>query len=246
MSFFRLDNKVAIITGAAGAIGSATARLLSQQGAELLLADVSFEEVTHLAQSLGSKALPLKADFSLVKDCQAVVEAAVQHFGQLDILVNNVGICPRIPFLDSSEADWDRIVATNQKSMFFCSQAAAPHLKETRGRIISLASYGGRAGAAANAAIYSGTKGAVISLTKSLARELAPHVLVNAIAPGAIDTGMVRSLPPDRLAALVETIPLKRLGTPEEVAAAVLFLSSSECGYMTGATIDLNGGWMML
>lgn len=246
MSPFRLDTKVAIITGAAGAIGNATARLLSQQGAELLLADISFEEVADLAQSLDCRAVPLKADFSLVSDCQSAVEAALQHFGRLDILVNNVGICPRIPFMDSTETDWDRIVATNQKSMFFCSQVAAPHLRKSKGRIISLASYGGRAGAAANASIYSGTKGAIISLTKSLARELAPDVLVNAIAPGAIDTGMVRSLPPDRLAALVEMIPLKRLGTPEEVAAAVLFLASSECGYMTGATIDLNGGWMML
>jgi 3-oxoacyl-[acyl-carrier protein] reductase len=246
MRFFRLDNKVAMISGAAGAIGSATARLLSLQGAALLLADVSFEEVTRLAESLGSRVLPLKADFSMVEDCQSAVETAVKHFGQLDVLVNNVGICPRIPFLDSSEKDWDRIVAINQKSMFFCSQAAAPHLRKSRGRIISLASYGGRAGAAAYASIYSGTKGAIISLTKSLARELAPDVLVNAVAPGAIDTEMVRSLPPDRLSALVETIPLKRLGTPEEVAAAILFLSSSECGYMTGATIDMNGGWMML
>ncbi|MEW5979314.1 MAG: SDR family NAD(P)-dependent oxidoreductase [Acidobacteriota bacterium] len=246
MSVFRLDGKAAIITGAAGAIGSATAKLLSQQGAKLLLVDISFKGAECLADSLGTNALALKADLALVADCQAAVAKAVQHFGQLDIVVNNVGICPRISLMDSTEADWERIVAINQKSMFFCSQAAVPHLRKSKGRIISLASYGGRAGAAANAAIYSGTKGAIIALTKSLARELAPDVLVNAIAPGAIDTGLVRSLPPDHLSALVETIPLKRLGTPEEVAAAVLFLSAQECGYMTGATIDLNGGWMML
>lgn len=246
MSLFRLDGKVVIVTGAAGAIGSATARLLAAQGAQLLLADQAGEEVKALAQALGRDALDQTADVSLVSDCQAVVARAVQHFGKLDVLVNNVGICPRISFLDSTEADWERIVATNQKSMFFCSQAAAPYLRESRGRIVSLSSYAGRAGAAANASIYSGTKGAIVSLTKALARELAPEVLVNAIAPGAIDTSLVSNLPPDRLAAVVETIPLKRLGTPAEVAAAVLFLSSSECSYMTGATIDLNGGWMML
>jgi NAD(P)-dependent dehydrogenase (short-subunit alcohol dehydrogenase family) len=246
MSVFRLDNKVAVITGAAGGIGAAVAKVLSLQGARLLLADLEFDKVQALAATIGRDAVPCRADFARVSDCRMVIEKAVEHFGELDILVNNVGICPRIPFLDSTEEDWERIVAINQRSMFFCSQAAAPHLRKSKGRIVSMASYGGRAGGAANASIYSGTKGAVISLTKSLARELAPDVLVNAVAPGAIDTALVRNLPPEKIAALVETIPLKRLGTAEEVASAVLFLAASDCGYLTGATIDMNGGWMML
>lgn len=246
MSVFRLDNKVAAITGAAGAIGSTVARLFSEQGAKLLLADLDLERLEPLAATLASGAAPCRADFALVADCRMVIEKTVEKFGNLDILVNNVGICPRIPFLDSTEEDWERIVAINQRSMFFCSQAAAPHLRKSKGRIVNMASYGGRAGGAANASIYSGTKGAIISLTKSLARELAPDVLVNAVAPGAIDTALVRNLPPEKIAALVETIPLKRLGTPEEVARAVLFLAAEDCGYLTGATIDINGGWMML
>jgi meso-butanediol dehydrogenase / (S,S)-butanediol dehydrogenase / diacetyl reductase len=246
MSVFRLDNKVAVVTGAAGSIGTAVANLFSMQGARLLLADVEFDKVQALAAALPGEAFPCRADFGKVSQCRAVIEKAVEHYAQLDILVNNVGICPRISFLDSTEEDWERIVAVNQRSMFFCSQAAAPHLRKSKGRIVSLASYGGRAGGAANASIYSGTKGAIISLTKSMARELAPDVLVNAVAPGVIDTALVRNLPPEKIAALVETIPLKRLGTAEEVAYAVLFLAANDCGYLTGATIDINGGWMMI
>ena len=184
MSVFRLDNKVAVITGAAGSIGTAIARLLSRQGARLVLADLELDRLQALAATLGGEAVLCRADFARVSDCRMAIEKAVENFGHLDVLVNNVGICPRIPFLDSTEEDWERIVAINQRSMFFCSQAAAPHLRRSNGRIVSIASYGGRAGGAANASIYSGTKGAVISLTKALARELAPDVLVNAVAPG--------------------------------------------------------------
>lgn len=246
MSFFRLDGKVAIITGAGGAIGAATARMFSSQGARLLLVDVDFPAVETLAQQIGSNAVPYCADLSQVSNCRATIEQAVRAFGQLHILVNNAGICPRIPFLDATEEDWERIVAINQKSMFFCSQAAVPHLRRTRGVIISLASFAGRAGAVANASIYSGTKGAIIALTKALARELAPDVRANAVAPSSVDTPMVRALPEERLAVLVDSIPLKRLGNPEEVAATILYLAADECRYMTGATIDVNGGLMML
>jgi meso-butanediol dehydrogenase / (S,S)-butanediol dehydrogenase / diacetyl reductase len=246
MSVFRLDGKVAIITGAGGAIGAATARIFSSQGARILLVDVDFPAVETLAQQIGSNAVAYCADLSQVSNCSAAIEQAVRSFGQLHILVNNAGICPRIPFLESNEQDWERIVAINQKSMFFCSQAAAPHLKKTRGVIISLASFAGRAGAVVNASIYSGTKGAIIALTKALARELAPDVRANAVAPSSVDTPMIRGLPEERLAELVDSIPLKRLGNPEEVAATILYLAADECRYMTGATIDVNGGLMML
>jgi NAD(P)-dependent dehydrogenase (short-subunit alcohol dehydrogenase family) len=246
MNPFRLDGKVAVITGAGGLIGSATARLFAAQGARLLLTDLDSNSVDALAVEIGSSAVSWSTDLAQVSSCQTLIEKTIDTFGQLNILVNNVGVCPRVPFLESSELDWERIVSINQKSMFFCSQASAPHLAKTLGCIVSTASFAGRAGAVANASIYSGTKGAIIALTKALARELAPDVRVNAVAPGAIDTPMVRALPPERLAALIETIPLKRLGTAQEVAAAMLFLAADTCCYMTGATIDINGGWMML
>lgn len=246
MSPFRLDGKVVLITGAGGLIGSATARLFAAQGARLLLNDLDADSLHALTAEIGSSADSWTCDISQVSSCQSLVKKTIDIFGRLDVLINNVGICPRISFLESNELDWERIVSINQKSMFFCSQAAAPHLKHTLGSIISTASFAGRAGAVADASIYSGTKGAIIALTKAFARELAPDVRVNAVAPGAIDTPMVSALPPERLAALIETIPLKRLGTAQEVAAAMLFLACDACRYMTGATIDINGGWMML
>lgn len=246
MTMFRLDGTAVLITGAAGEIGSAVARLFARQGARLALADIAQDRVRSLAVDLGPHATAFCADFSTAEGCRAAVEEAVTKLGRLDVLVNNVGICPRIPFLEATEDDWDRIIAVNQKSMFFCSLYAAPHLQQSKGRIVSLASYAGRAGAAANASIYSGTKGAIIAMTKAIARELAPDILVNAVAPGAIDTEMVRALPPERLAVLLDTVPLKRLGTTDEVAATVLFLAAGDCGYLTGVTLDVNGGWTMV
>lgn len=246
MEPFRLDGRVVVITGAAGRIGSSTARLFASRGALLVLADVDAgTNMESLIREIGSPALPWNGDLSQVAKCYELIETAVSTFGRLDTLINNAGICPRISFLDSSEADWDRIVSANQKSMFFCSQAAARHLMETKGSIISTASYAGRAGAMANASIYSGTKGAIVALTKTLARELAPHVRVNAIAPGAIDTPMVRNLLPEQLRSVIQTIPLNRLGTTEDVAAAMLFLAAEESRYITGSTIDINGGTFM-
>lgn len=142
MSVYGLDNKVAVITGAAGEIGSATAHLFARQGARLFLADLAYQKVETLAAEIGSRAVPFAADFSRVVDCRACIEAAVERLGRLDILVNNVGICPRTSFLDATEVDWERIVDVNQKSMFFCSQFAAPFLRQTKGRIISLGGTG--------------------------------------------------------------------------------------------------------
>lgn len=241
---FRLDGKVALITGAAGEIGSAIVRLFGAQGAAVAGADVREELLEAVLKDAGPFASAHSANVATAEGCQALIEEVTARHGRLDVLVNCAGICPRIAFLDATEEDWEKIVAVNQKSMFFCSQAAAAHLRASKGRIVSLASYAGRAGAAAHASIYSGTKGAVIAMTKAIARELAPDVLVNAVAPGAIDTAMVNVLPPARLKRLVHNIPLQRLGTVDEVAEAVLFLSAA--GYITGATLDVNGGWMML
>jgi NAD(P)-dependent dehydrogenase (short-subunit alcohol dehydrogenase family) len=245
---FRLDHKVAIVTGAARGVGAATARLLAKQGANIAAADVRFEEVQQLARDVGFAVKPYRVDVANVAELRVFVDAVVADFGRIDVLVNNAGICPRLPFADSTEADWERLVNVNAKSQYFLMQAVCPVMKrQGGGRIINMASTGGRVGSFANASIYSGTKGAIVMFTKSVAREVAADgILINCVAPGVVDTDLVRNLPPDRLQALCEQIPLKRLARPEEIAALIAFLASDECSYCTGATFDINGGWVML
>lgn len=245
MDPFRLDNRVAIITGGGGTIGSATARQMTARGARVLLADLNRKEAESVAAQLGAFAVACEADLSQPVHCRNVIAACVQKFGRLDVLVNNVGICPRRSIVDSTEEDWERIVGINQKSMFFCSQASIPELRKTKGSIISVASYAGRAGAAVDACIYSGTKGAIISMTKAMARELAPDILVTAVAPGPVESDLVRGVSPERLKAISDAIPLQRLARADEVATSICFLASPAASYLTGVTLDVNGGWYM-
>ena len=235
---FRLDDKVAIVTGAARGIGRAIAGALTQQGATV--AGVDLAEVTGVAKAY-------RADVSQVAAIKQLVADVVRDFGRIDILVNNAGICPRLPFVDSTEADWEKLVSVNAKSQYFLMQAVRPVMKQQGGgRIINMASTGGRTGSFANASIYSGTKGAIIMFSKSVAREVAADgILINCVAPGCIDTELIGNLPPEKVQALCNQIPLKRLGRPAEVAALVAFLASDECSYCTGATFDINGGWIM-
>ncbi len=204
-------------------------------------ADLRLEEITGAAEAY-------RVDVSQVAELRKFVDDVVRDFGRIDILVNNTGICPRLPFFDSTEADWDKLVNVNAKSQYFLMQTVCPVMKKQGGgRIINMASTGGRVGGFANSSIYTGTKGAIVMFSKSVAREVAADgILVNCIAPGVMDTDLMRNLPPDRVKAICEQIPLKRLGKPEEIAAFIAFLASDECSYCTGATFDINGGWIML
>ena len=245
---FRLDHKVAIVTGAAQGLGAATARTLAAQGAIVALADVNFEEVRRVAADCGPQARAYRVDVSRIPELKDFAAAVARDLGRIDILVNNAGICPRLPFAESTEEDWDRLVDVNAKSQYFLMQAVCPIMRsQGRGRVINVASTGGRTGAIVNASIYSGTKGAIAMFTKSVAREVAADgILVNCIAPGVMDTEIMRNFPADRVQAIRESIPLKRLGDPREVAAVIAFMASDECSYCTGATFDVNGGWLML
>jgi len=245
---FRLDQKVAIVTGAARGVGAATTRLLAKQGARIAAADVRIEEMQQLAADLNDAVKSYEVDVADVARLAGFVDAVVADFGRIDVLVNNAGICPRLPFTDSSEADWDQLMNVNARSQYFLMQAVCPIMKrQGGGRIINLASTGGRVGSFANASIYSGTKGAIVMFSKSVAREVAADgILINCVAPGIVDTDLIRNLPPERIQALCEQIPLKRVARPEEVAALIAFLASDECSYCTGATFDINGGWLML
>lgn len=245
---FRLDDKVALVTGAARGIGAATACTLAKQGARVAVADLDQDGVKIIADQIGIGAEAFRADLSKVEECKALVAAVVGKYGRLDILVNNAGICPMQPFGTAAEADWDKLMNVNARSQYFLMQAVCPIMKRHGGgRIINLSSAAGRVGSVLNASIYSGTKAAILMISKSIAREVAADgILVNCVAPGPIKTDIQRNLQADRLKAACEQIPLKRFGEPEEVAALIAFLASDECSFCTGATFDVNGGWFML
>jgi len=247
-ALFRLDDKVALVTGAARGIGAATARTLARQGARVATADLDEDGARKVADEIGNGAKAFRADVSSVHQCRALVESVAATFGRIDILVNNAGICPPQPFGSATEAEWDNLMNVNAKSQYFLMQAVVPVMKrQGGGRIINLSSAAGRVGSVLNASIYSGTKAAILMFSKSIAREVAADgILVNCVAPGPIKTDIQRNLPPDRLKAACEAIPLKRFGEPEEVAAVIAFLASDEASFCTGATFDVNGGWFML
>ena len=245
----RLSGKIAILTGAARGIGRAIAQLMVKEGAKVVVCDVDFEAAQETAQALagsGNKALALRLDVSKPKEALAVVQDVKRRFDRIDILVNNAGICPRIPLLEVSESDFDRIVSVNLKGTFFMSQAVSPVMQEQQsGRIVNVSSIAARTGGVAASSVYGATKAGMIAFTKSFARTLAPSVAVNAVAPGVVDTDMVMRLPAQEVTTILNQVPLGRLAQPEEIASAVVFLASEEASYMTGATVDVNGGWLM-
>jgi len=247
-NLFRLDGQVAVVTGAAKGVGAATARVLSSLGARVAAVDSDETGVSAIVQELESESKAYVLDVSDVSAGKKAIKMIAKEFGRIDILVNVAGICPRLPFLKSSVSDWDLIFNVNARSQFFLIQAVCPVMKlQGGGRIVNVASTAGRTGTFSNASIYSGTKGAIAMFTKSIAREVAEdNILVNCIAPGVLDTRLMWDLPKESRESLCQQIPLKRLGRPEEVAHCIAFLVSRECSYATGATFDINGGWLML
>ncbi|MFZ4814098.1 MAG: SDR family NAD(P)-dependent oxidoreductase [Phototrophicaceae bacterium] len=245
-----VSGKVAIVTGAARGIGAATAVQLAADGASVALLDIDYEETEQVAATLrqnGHNAQVFVVDLSDVPKIDGVVAEVVKTFGRVDILVNNAGICPRIP-LDEMTVEWfDRIVNINMRSVFFMTRAVANDMKKRRwGRIVNISSTGGRIGGVHNSTVYSATKGAVLSMTKSMAREYAADgILINSIAPGAVETRMF-DIDPEAKQAYIETVPLRRLADPSELAVSIVQLCSSEMTWVTGATLDVNGGVVMV
>ena len=244
----RLAGKVVLITGAAGGIGTAIARAVTAESATVVLCDINLEGARRLASELtgeGRSAAAYALDISRPPEIAAVIEEVVKRHQRIDVLVNNAAICPRIPLEEVTEADFDRIVGINLKGTFFVSQAVSPVMsRQGSGRIVNISSVGARTGGVAASSVYAATKAGIIAITKSYARTLAPGVTVNAIAPGVVDTDMMR-IPSEQVAAIVDQIPLGRLADPEEIASVVVFLASEDASYFTGATLDVNGGWFM-
>lgn len=244
MQLLRLKGKVAVVTGSSRGIGRSIALAFAKEGADLVINYLASEdrarEVASKICSMGRKAIVVRADVSSIREVNDMINACVERFSKLDILVNNAADFSTMEFsLDNPDWEgWQRMVDVNIKGMLVCSQAASRHmLKRGSGNIINIV-----ADFAGGGLSYMLTKPAGIPLTKGLARTLAPRVRVNAIKPGSIDTGWVSALPDEDQRKLKESIPLKRWGQPEDVAKVAVFLASDESAYITGTVITVDGG----
>ena len=242
-----LDGKVAIVTGASRGIGRAAAVALARQGAKVVInfagnlaaANAVLAEITEA----GGEAMLFQANVADGAAVEAMVKATLDRFGRIDILVNNAGITRDNLLMRMKEEDWDAVVDTNLKGIFLCTKTVARQMmKQRAGKIINMASVVGVMGNAGQAN-YAAAKAGVIGFTKSMAKELAArNVLVNAIAPGFITTDMTRVLTEEVKEGLLGAIPLGRLGAPEDIAHVVVFLASDAANYITGQTINVDGG----
>lgn len=244
------ENKVAIVTGAAKGIGYGIALTLAKEKAKVVLGD--FDQATNensakeIEKITGSECLAIKCDVSKKEDTDNLVEAALEKFGAVDVLVNNAGIYPYNAFLEMSEADWDRVININLKSVFLCSQAAAKVMKEGS-KIVTVSSIASLVGFE-NLTHYCASKGGVNGMIRALALELAhKKINVNAVAPGAIDTPGAdwQSMNKEETDQLLSQIPLKRVGLSEDIANAVVFLASPKSDYITGQVVVVDGGWTL-
>ena len=245
-----LAGRVALVTGGARGIGLACATGLSRAGASVVITDRLDREGEAAARALsagGGKAAFVAADLSRTPEIAPLVEKAGRAFGRLDILVNNAGIISEVPSESLTEDQWDRLMSINLKAVFFVSQAVLPWMvRQGGGAIVSLSSLAARVGGIITAPDYAVSKAGVIGLTRTLARQYGPKgIRVNAVAPGPILTEMTRHWSEDVRRDFIARIPLRRLGTAEDVASVVVFLAGPDSGYITGATIDINGGLHM-
>ncbi|MCA6072320.1 MAG: 3-oxoacyl-[acyl-carrier-protein] reductase [Endomicrobium sp.] len=246
----RLRGKSAVITGSAQGIGRAIAEVFASEGAQLVISDISIESAQKTAEEIkvkyGVETVAVAGNVAKLEDCGALIEASLDKFSKIDILINNAGITKDNLVLRMSEAEWDAVIAVNLKGVFNCIKIASkPMLKQRQGRIINIASVVGQMGNAGQVN-YSASKGGVIAMTKTCAREFASrNILVNAIAPGFIRTAMTDKLTEDQKQIMTSTIPLSRLGEVADVAKAALFFASDDSSYITGHILAVNGGMYM-
>ena len=250
--FCDLRGKVAIITGAKQGMGRTHALVLAKAGAKAVLADVSQEECQLVADEIKKErgeAIAVKCDISNKTEVDNLIKETLNAFGKIDILVNNAGICPPKMFLEMQENEFEKVIDVNLKGYFLCSQAVAKEMaKQKSGAIINIASIAmGQVGVGFQGLThYCASKGGIVAMAEAMSLELAPMgIRVNTIAPGAIDTPMAAGVltNPRALEAILAKVPLKRMGKPEEISNAVLFLASDESSYMTGSVVAVDGGW---
>jgi 3-oxoacyl-[acyl-carrier protein] reductase len=246
-------DQVALITGASSGIGRATAEAMAREGARVGVNycknQAGAEQTAESIRKAGGEALVVRADVTRAAEVLAMVEAVRKEWGRIDILVNNAGdLIARHSLTDMTEEYWDQIMALNLKSVFLCVRAVWQEMAERKtGCIINVSSIAGRNGGGPGAAAYAAAKGGLLTYTKGLAKELAPHgVRVNGIAPGVIATPYhERYSPGEAFQRFIAAIPLGRAGTSEEIADAIVFLASPAARYLTGETVEVNGGMLM-
>ena len=250
---FRLDGRVAIVTGASSGFGASIARLFAQAGARLTLVARREDRLKDVAASLNASrdsVLTAQTDVTVESQVRRMIDATLDRFGRLDVLVNSAGIIARTPVAEIQEADWDEMMAVNLKGPFLCCKHALPHLIAQRdGRIVNIASYLGLFAGSGSTPAYNAAKGGVVMLTRSIAVKHGPDgVRANAICPGFIKTELNRDVidnapdPAAKVREIASAYPLRRLGTPDDVAYAALYLASDASSWVTGACLMLEGG----
>ena len=253
-NYLDLSGKVALITGASSGIGAASAMVFAELGAHVTIGyyhnQTGAETVRDAIATAGGRALSIKADVRRADEIEMLVRRTSEELGPIDILVNNAGsLIERQSINEMTEDRWDEVLNLNLKSAMLCSRAVAPSMIEHEsGAIINVASIAGRTGGGPGAGAYSVAKAGLITFTKSLAKELAPHgIRVNAVSPGVIDTPFHQVFStPEMIRNFVSTIPLGRVGKPSECASVIAFLASDAASYVVGETIEINGGQLML
>ena len=241
---FELTGQTAIVTGAATGIGEAIARRLAKAGAAVAVADLNLNGATEVARSIGGDAFPLQIDIARSESVNASIKQVIDRRGQIDVLVNNAGIAGKAaPLWEQSDEDWSSVIAVNLLGVVYCTRAVLPHMRQRKyGRVVNIASIAGKEGNP-NMSPYSATKGAVITFTKSIGKEVATDgICVNAVAPAVIRTQILDQLTPEQVDYMTQRIPMRRTGTTDEIAAVVHFLASPDCSFVTAQCYDASGG----
>ena len=247
---FDLKGRIAIVTGAARGIGFASAEKLAENGASVVLGDLNeplVQEAAGRLKAKGYEALAVRMDVGRNDSIREAIAAAVKAFGGIDIVVNNAGILSALSIEEMTRKEWDKVLNVNLGGTFFVVQAALPFLKKSQNpRIINISSLTGRNGGFEGSMCYAASKGGVISITRGMARRLAPfNITVNAVCPGPTETEILKGYTPEAQERQRNVSLLRRLGQPEEIAASICYLASTEAAFVTGAMLDVNGGAYM-
>ena len=243
----KLLKKVALVTGGAHGIGYAIAKALHSEGAITLMIDIDKQGIMKAAEEIGENAVGFHLDISNVDQIKKVMDDIIEKYKRIDILVNNAGILHDSSIEDTTQEEWDRVLAVNLRGAFFLSQQAVAHMKPQRfGRIINISSVAGRNGGLEVGSAYAASKAGIIGMSWNIARKVASFgITVNVIAPGPTESDIGNQFSSSARARLIENIPVKRFGSPEEIAEAVIFLASDTSAFITGTVLDVNGGIQM-